>query len=88
MRIRHREVSTLGNKWGLFEFNRYFRKSEANGHLVKHMQNSIKLNCPFEDWNAQTIAERLPIYNLESFAPAKSRDDTQFGQPNGSRVEG
>ena len=63
-------------------------KSEANGHLVRHMQNSKKLNCPFEDWNAQTIGERLPIYNLESFAPAKNRDDAKFGQPNGSRVEG
>lgn len=63
-------------------------KSEANGHLVKHMENSRRLDCPHEDWTAETISERLPLYNLESFTPARAADDPLFGQPNGKRVSG
>ncbi len=63
-------------------------KSPDNGNLVKHMQYSTELNCPHEDWSAETITERMPIYNLESFAPPRSRNDPKFGQPNGGRVNG
>jgi len=63
-------------------------KSESNGHLVKHMENSRRLNCPFEDWTAETIVEKMPIYNMESFAPARAPSDPDFGKPNGGRVRG
>ena len=63
-------------------------KSEANGQLQKHMENSGILNCPFEDWSAQHIAEQLPIYNLQSFAPARAADDPEFGKPNGAYLQG
>ena len=63
-------------------------KTDANAHLDKHMENSKALNCPFEEWDAAQIADRLPIYNLDSFAPAKARDDEGFGQPNGDTLKG
>ncbi|MGV6804873.1 MAG: NAD(P)/FAD-dependent oxidoreductase [Ruegeria sp.] len=63
-------------------------KTEANGFLDKHKQYSTELDCPFEDWGADKIAERLPIYSLESFAPAKRMDDPTFGQPNGGKMQG
>ncbi|WP_170420203.1 NAD(P)/FAD-dependent oxidoreductase [Ruegeria arenilitoris] len=63
-------------------------KTEANGHLAKHMKYSAELECPFEEWSAEQILERLPIYTLDSFAPAKRMDDPAFGQPNGSRMQG
>ncbi|MEM1067032.1 MAG: FAD-dependent oxidoreductase [Pseudomonadota bacterium] len=63
-------------------------KTEGNGHLEKHMVNSRDLGCPFEEWDAAKIAEKLPIYALDSFAPAKRRDDPGFGQPNGGRLGG
>ncbi len=63
-------------------------KSEENGYLVKHMKNSTALECPYEDWSAETITERLPIFNLESFAPPRRLDDPAFGQPNGGRMTG
>ena len=31
---------------------------------------------------------KLPIYSLESFAPAKRMDDPDFGKPNGTRMGG
>lgn len=63
-------------------------KSDANGHLKKHMENSQRLNCPYEDWSAEQITSRMPIYNLESFAPARAPADPLFGRSNGGRVNG
>ncbi|WP_170581833.1 NAD(P)/FAD-dependent oxidoreductase [Ruegeria arenilitoris] len=63
-------------------------KTEANGRLSKHMKYSAELDCPFEEWSAERILDRLPIYSLDSFAPAKRMDDPAFGQPNGSRMQG
>ncbi|WP_170405021.1 NAD(P)/FAD-dependent oxidoreductase [Ruegeria arenilitoris] len=63
-------------------------KTEANGHLEKHKQYSAELDCPFEEWATEQILNRLPIYSLDSFAPAKRMDDPAFGQPNGSTMQG
>ncbi|MEO1563021.1 MAG: FAD-dependent oxidoreductase [Pseudomonadota bacterium] len=63
-------------------------KTDANAYLVKHMENSKALNCPFEEWDTAQIADRLPIYSLNSYAPAKARDDEGFGQPNGDTLKG
>ncbi|MEM6742135.1 MAG: FAD-dependent oxidoreductase [Pseudomonadota bacterium] len=63
-------------------------KTEANGFLDKHMRYSAELDCPFEEWSPETIAEKLPFYRLESFSPPKRRDDPAFGAPNGAKVEG
>jgi len=63
-------------------------KTEENGFLERHIQNSLELNCPHEDWSTETISRRLPIYNLQSFAPARTLDDPTFGQSNGDRLNG
>ncbi len=63
-------------------------KTDANGHLVKHMENSAALDCPFEEWPAEKITEKLPIYSLESYAPAKRTDDPAFGVPNDAQLRG
>lgn len=63
-------------------------KAEANGFLEKHMAFSAELGCPFEDLGPEEVGARMPIYNLESFAPPKRADDPEFGQPNGGRMNG
>lgn len=63
-------------------------KTEDNGYLVNHMKNSTELDCPFEDWSVETIEQRLPIYDMSSFAPARRRDDPAFGQSNGRKLTG
>jgi len=63
-------------------------KTDANGYLAKHMQYSAELECPFEDWSAAQVQERLPIYSMDSFAPARRMEDPEFGQPNGARMGG
>ncbi|WP_298849707.1 FAD-binding oxidoreductase [uncultured Ruegeria sp.] len=63
-------------------------KTEANGMLEKHMRNSSDLDCPFEEWSGEKVVERLPVYSLDSFAPARRMDDPEFGQPNGRKMTG
>lgn len=63
-------------------------KTEANGYLEKHLENSRKLDCPCEEWSADQIVERLPIYSLESYTPPKRMDQPGFGEPNGSHLNG
>jgi sarcosine oxidase subunit beta len=63
-------------------------KTPANGFLERHKGFSTALGCPFEEWSADEITARLPIYNLESFAPPRRPDDPAFAVPNGGRIEG
>ncbi|MEM0946964.1 MAG: FAD-dependent oxidoreductase [Pseudomonadota bacterium] len=63
-------------------------KTDVNGHLEKHMKYSGELDCPFEDWSPERISNRLPIYALDSYAPAKRMDDPGFGTSNGQALRG
>tara|TARA_X000000950_G_scaffold122818_1_gene154037 strand:- start:1008 stop:1694 length:687 start_codon:yes stop_codon:yes gene_type:complete len=63
-------------------------KTAANGGLEKHIENSRMLDIPIEEWDAGKINEKLPIYSLDSYAPARRMDDDSFGQPNGGRLDG
>ena len=63
-------------------------KTAANDYLQKHIDHSRALSIPVEDWDAARIQARLPIYDLASYAPARTRDDDAFGLPNGARIEG
>ncbi len=63
-------------------------KTEANGFLEKHMLHSREFECPFEEWTAEDITRRLPIYSLDRYGPAKRLDDPAFGQPTGGALGG
>lgn len=63
-------------------------KTAANGHLEQHMKYSAELGCPFEELSAEQVLEKLPIYALDSYAPARRLDDPDFGKPNGARMGG
>ena len=63
-------------------------KTEGNGGLSRHMEMSDALGCPYEEWDADRIAARLPIYRMDRFAPAKRMDDPAFGEATGGRLEG
>lgn len=58
-------------------------RTEANGFLEKHLENSLALGIPVEEWGQQEIKERLPIYSLKRFGPPKLTRDADFGQANG-----
>ena len=63
-------------------------KTEANGMLEKHMANSSGLDCPFQEWSPEKISDRLPVYSMDSFAPARRMDDPEFGQSNERKMQG
>lgn len=63
-------------------------ETPANGHMTRHKEICRALNIPFEEWDAKAITDRLPVYNLDSFAPARRIDDPAFGTPNGGHLDG
>ncbi|MEE9376245.1 MAG: FAD-dependent oxidoreductase [Rhizobiaceae bacterium] len=63
-------------------------KTEANGYLEKHIENCEILDCPFEEWSPEKILEKLPIYTMDSFSPARRMDDPKFGTSNDRRIKG
>ena len=63
-------------------------KTEANDQMVKHIRCSAELGIPFEEWSAEEVQARLPIYAMDSYAPARRLDDPEFGKPNGGRMGG
>lgn len=41
-------------------------KSAANGHLVKHMENSRLLDCPHEDWSRRQLPKDCRSITLKA----------------------
>jgi len=63
-------------------------KTPGNGFMASICANLDTLGIAWEDWDNDALKARLPIYDLQSFAPAKVLDDPAFGQPNGGAVSG
>ena len=61
-------------------------RTEANGNLDKHLENSRDLDIPVEEWDEAAILDKLPIYSLDSFSPPRRIDDPEFGTANGNRI--
>lgn len=63
-------------------------KTKSNDNMAKHIANARALNIPAEEWDRTKIEQRLPIYTLDSFAPAKRPKDDDFGVANGRTING
>ena len=63
-------------------------KTEQNGYLAKHIENSRALDIPLEEWGPQEIRNRLPVFDLDRFFPVKRQDEPGFGEPTGGALEG
>lgn len=63
-------------------------KTPANGMMSRHLEMSRALDIPVEEWSADRIRDKLPIYALERFGPARRMDQQGFGEPTGGRIEG
>ncbi|MDA1100769.1 MAG: FAD-dependent oxidoreductase [Proteobacteria bacterium] len=63
-------------------------KTPANGYMASICGNLDTLGIAWEDWDNGALKERLPIYDLQRFAPAKRLDDPDFGQPTGPAISG
>lgn len=63
-------------------------RTEANGHLERHVVNSRDLGIPFEAWGEDDVRRALPGADLARHAPAKRMEEPGFGEPTGGRIEG
>ena len=63
-------------------------KTGLNDHLEKHIRLSRELEVPFEDWDAATIREKLPIYDTRLYGPPRLMGDDGFGEPSGGELAG
>ena len=63
-------------------------KSPANGFLESTVKLMGELGCPYEDWSAETVLERMPGVVLDSFGDTKPVDDPGFGLTQGPPLPG
>lgn len=63
-------------------------KTSINDYLKPCMALMDELDCPYEEFSPQQIVEKLPVWNTESFGPAKRPDDAEFGIANEMPLSG
>jgi len=63
-------------------------KTEHNGHLKRACDIMDTVGIPYEHWDADRIRERLTVFDLQRFSPAKRLNDTGFGEPTGGELAG
>ena len=63
-------------------------KTEQNGYMERSCDIMDTVGIPYEHWDAARIRERLPVYDLSKYAPAKLASDPAFGEATGGELEG
>jgi sarcosine oxidase subunit beta len=63
-------------------------KTNLNDYLKPCMALMDELDCPYEEFSPEQIVEKLPVWNTESFGPAKRPDAAGFGIANGTPLQG
>ena len=51
--------------------------------MANYLAHCDALDIPYEYWSAAKVKERLPIYNMQAYYPAKRPEDADFGAPTG-----
>lgn len=63
-------------------------KTEHNKHLGPICAIMDELGIPYEHWDNEKLAAKMPIYDLRKFSPVKRPGDPGFGEPTGGVVDG
>ena len=63
-------------------------KTSLNNYMKPCMSLMDELDCPYEEFSPEQIIEKLPVWNTESFGPAKRPDDAEFGIANETPLQG
>ncbi len=63
-------------------------KSPANGYLESTIRLMDRIGCPYEEWDAAKVLEKLPVIVLDSFGETRLPDDPKFGEPQGAPLPG
>ena len=76
---------------GLIEYSNcgsLVMKTEQNGYLKNTCLSMDQLNTPYEALSTEQIKQKFSLLALDSFAPIKSTDNSQFGISNGALLKG
>jgi sarcosine oxidase subunit beta len=63
-------------------------KTENNDYLRPTMAILDAIGAPYEELDPEQYVARMPIFNVESYTPAKRPEDDGFGEPNGKQIGG
>lgn len=61
---------------------------DGNGHWTTQRRISDEFGIPWQWWDAETIRQRLPFFDLARYAPPKRLDQDGFGEPTGGAIAG
>ena len=60
----------------------------AGRDMSVHLEYHRKLGIPFEEWDRDTLEERMPFLDVSAYYPPCRPGDKQFGQPSGETLTG
>jgi len=63
-------------------------KTAENRYMQPSIEIMKKIGCPYEELDAEAIRRRLPIFDLDTYAPPKRPEDPGFGESNGGHIDG
>ena len=63
-------------------------KTENNQYLRPTMAILDTIGAPYEELDQAQYIARMPIFNIDSYTPAKRPDDEGFGEANGKQIGG
>ena len=63
-------------------------KTEGNDYLRPAIEIMQTIGCPYEELSSDEVLERMPIFTLDTFAPAKRPEHPDFGRSNGGELPG
>jgi len=63
-------------------------KSPANGFMESTIRLMDEIGCPYEEWDAAEVLERMPGVVMDSFGETKLPDDPSFAETEGPPLTG
>lgn len=61
---------------------------DGSRDMAAILENHRKLGIPFEEWSPETLQERMPFLDLNTYYPPRRPGDEKFGEPNGRTLAG
>ncbi len=63
-------------------------KTAQNGQLASTMALMDEIGAPYDELSPEDLRGRLPVVDLNAFAPPKRPEDPDFGAPSGGEISG
>ncbi len=74
--------------YAVFHDNGFLILIGENRDTSAILEHHRTLGIPFEEWDIETLKERLPFFDVDSYYPPRRPGDDDFGEPNGKQLTG